>query len=745
MSSETTQAGRFLSVKTPLQTPEKKEVLLMNSFTASEKISRLFSLDLLLLAERSKAAFVRARDIVGKKVTVSMTLRDKSERHFNGIVNRFIEGERDELYHYYHAEVVPWLWLLTMSSDCRIFQDMDVPAIIEKIFGDLRGLHPDLVSFRNALRGDFTKRDYCVQYRETDFNFVSRLMEEEGIFYFFEHEENKHTLVLANATDNHNPLPSQPQVRYHGAGMGDREDTITAWQGEEAMRPGQYGLRDYHFEMPKKTLTAVAPSKLIVGENSQEVYDYPGGYAKWFNKPGERLKDVEADAQRVVELRMEEEEIPSKVFSGSSHCRAMRPGFRFELTGHFQDDDPYVLTSVQHAAVQSPSYFSGETIGVTYHNSFTCIPHEFPFRPSRTSLKPVMQGPQTAVVVGKQGEEIFTDKYGRVKVKFHWDRDPDRDENSSCWIRVGQAWAGNRWGAFFWPRIGQEVIVDFLEGDPDQPIIVSSVYNSDQMPPYLGNGPDSKHKNDNKISGIKTNTTKGGQGFNELRFDDTKDKEQVFIHAERNMDTRVKSDSMENVGGNRHLTVGGEKDGKKFGDQRELIYQDKHLHVKRHHVEHIGGNMELLVGKGDEGGGNLDVVIEKKKSELIEGDNDFHVKGERKEKIDGATSLTVGGSQQEKVGQKHALEAGQEIHLKAGMKVILEAGVQLTIKGPGGFVDIGPSGVTIQGIMVLINSGGAAGAGSGSSPQEPVDPKEAKPTKPTPADGAKTGQKSAPS
>jgi type VI secretion system secreted protein VgrG len=345
-------------------------------------------------------------------------------------------------------------------------------------------------------------------------------------------------------------------------------------------------------------------------------------------------------------------------------------------------------------------------------------------------------------VVGPPGEEIFTDRYGRVKVQFFWDRQGKHDADSSCWVRVAQVWAGNRWGAFFWPRIGQEVVVTFLEGDPDQPLITGSVYNADQMPPYLGKGPDSQHPNDNKLAGLKSNTTTGGIGFNEWRFDDTRGKEQVFVHAERDMDVRVKHDSRERVLHDRHLIVGSDKDGKQ-GDQRELVYQDKHLNVKRHHVEHIEGNMQLLVG-GDGDNGNLDVVLKKDKKELIQGDDHLHVKGARNEKVDGTQSLTVGQNQQEKVGQNHALEAGVQVHIKAGATLILEAGAQLSLKVGGNFVDINPAGVSIVGTMVLINSGGAAGSGSGSSPTPPQDAKEAQPTKPDVANDAKSGHKSAP-
>src|SRR5262249_13014228 len=251
---------------------------------------------------------------------------------------------------------------------------------------------------------------------------------------------------------------------------------------------------------------------------------------------GDRPADIQQifeDNDRTVGLRMQEGALPSLVIHGASNCRQFVTGHKFTLERHFNADGEYVLTRLQHTARLGGDYRS-DGRDFHYANSFTCIPFALPFRPARVTSKPFVQGTQTAVVVGPSGEEIFTDKYGRVKVQFHWDRQGKYDANSSCWIRVAQAWAGRRWGTSFWPRIGQEVIVDFLEGDPDQPIIVGSVYNADQMPPYLGKGPDPKHPNDNKLTGVKSNTTLGGVGFNEFRFDDTKDKQQVFIHAERN-------------------------------------------------------------------------------------------------------------------------------------------------------------------------------------------------------------------
>ncbi|MBF0235754.1 MAG: type VI secretion system tip protein VgrG, partial [Desulfamplus sp.] len=355
------------------------------------------------------------------------------------------------------------------------------------------------------------------------------------------------------------------------------------------------------------------------------------------------------------------------------------------------------------------------------------------FRSARTTPKPSVNGPQTAFVVGPSGDEIYTDKYGRVKVHFHWDRESKKDENSSCWIRVSQNWAGSKWGAMHIPRIGQEVIVEFIEGDPDHPIITGRVYNGKAMPPY--DLPAEKTK-----STVKSNSTKGGAGFNEFRFEDKKGDEQIFIHAERNMDTRVKNDSLERIYGNRHQIIGWEKDGKKGGDQREMVYQDKHLKVHRNDTTHIGGDMQLLIG-GIEGDGNQDIVIKADKKETIDQNHHHHVKQDRIEKIDGTQSLTIGGDQQEKVGMNHALKAGNEIHLKAGMKIIIEAGLQISLKVGGNFVDIGPAGVTIQGTMVKVNCpGGMSGTGSGSSPASVKNAKKAKPVKPGMADNAKPGK-----
>jgi type VI secretion system secreted protein VgrG len=748
------QANRLLQVTTPLG----EDKLVVTGFRGTEQISHLFSFELDLIADNSTT--IDFSQLVGKEMTLAVATPGEHGstewRYINGICPSFSEGDRNQQFTSYFAEVVPKVWLLTRLARSRIFQQKSVPDILKQVF---QGFDCDF-----QLRGKYEPREYCVQYRETDFNFASRLMEDEGIYYFFEHSKTAHKMIIADTPQSHTDVPGLTTVRYEMIEGGPRTgDHVYQWRKTQAVRAAKCTLWDYSFQQPTQNLEAKENilDSIQVGTVTHnlkdqanaplEIYDFPGGYAERFDgvspsggdQPA-RLQKIFEDNKRTVKLRMEAEALPALTIHGTSNCSNFISGHKFKLDRHFDAEDEYALVSVNHDASLGDPYRSGQgDAGLTYSNSFTCIPIKLPYRPPRETTVPFIAGVQSALVTGPAGKEIFIDKYGRVKVQFRWDREGKNDENSSCWIRVAQSFAGKRWGASFWPRLGQEVLVAFVEGDPDQPVIVGSVYNAEQMPPYEGDGLDSKHKRDPNVSGMKSNTTLGGVGFNEIRFDDTKDKEQIFLHAERNLDIRTKNDSLARTYGNRHQIIGYEKDGKKGGDQREMIYQDKHIKVHRNQIEHIGDSMQLLVGGVDSGQGNQDIVIKGTKKESVDKDYSLKVTGGRKENIGGGQSLTVGGDQQEKVGQKHAVDAGQEIHLKAGMKVIIEAGMQLSLKGPGGFVDIGPAGVTIQGSMVLINSGGSAGSGSGSSPASPDAPTEAKPTEPTVADDSKSGQKSA--
>jgi type VI secretion system secreted protein VgrG len=821
MAAAFVQTDRPLILTTPLG-PDK---LLATGLGAREAVSQLFNFEMDCMAVRGTA--IDFGKLLGQKVSMKLEVPPKKARFFSGICARVTQAESDQQFDRYRLEVVPQVWLLTKRAQSRIFQHVNVPDILKTV---LTGID---VTFE--IQGKFEPRDYCVQYRETDFNFACRVMEEEGIYYYFKHTAAGSQMVVANTPQSHVNLEPTSALRFKALSEGAAidEEAIYDLTKTQEVTSGKFTLRDHTFELPHKDLEATKPitdsvqvgkisHTLKVADNSKlEIYDWPGEYAQRFDgvdrsggdQPAE-LQKIFSDNTRTVNLRMEAAATGAVVLNGASNLRHLTAGFKVTITAiddvskPLGADGPFVLTTVNHTAQLGADFRSGSSAGFTYNNTFSLMPAGVPFRPQRTTPKPVVAGTQSAVVVGPKGEEIFTDRFGRVKVQFHWDRQGKNDADSSCWIRVTQPWAGKRWGAFFIPRIGQEIIVDFLEGDPDQPICVGCVYNADQTQPYLGDGPDtsnrSDHKQDPKLCGVKSNTTPGGVGFNEWRFDDTKGKEQVWIHAEKDKDLRVKNDRRELIIHDTHLIVGSEKDGKKVGDQRELVFQDRHQTIHRNHIENVMGNVQYMVGHGDaDDGGKMEVVIEKDKLELIEKDSHLHVKeermakvdkgdnlivgedlkvrvdksyqrhvksnekakidgaqsldlsGDQKEKIGGAMSLSVGGKQDVKVSQAYALEAGTTVYIKSGTSLVIEGGSQVSLKVGGNFIDISSAGVAIKGTAVLINSGGAAGSGTAPSPTSPdpldaqinapADAAQAKPTKPDMADDALSGQKSAPS
>lgn len=547
-----TQDHRELSITTPLG----KDSLLLTGLSGSEAISEIFSFQLDLLAEL--ATKIEFEKVVGQKATVELRLPTGEKRYFDGLIKRLSQGKRDENFVYFSAELVPKLWLLTKKVRSRIFQQITVPDILGKVFSGLD------VSYK--LSANYCNRDYCVQYRESDFAFASRLMEEEGMYYFFDHTSNNHQLVVTDEATQHPPVSGQLKVIYDEVGGGVREDLrITSWEKTQELRSGQYTLWDHCFEQPGKNLEAndktigsVAAGKIIhklnVGGNDQlEIYDFPGGYAQRFDgvtpsgaDQSQSLSDIFRDKDRTVRIRMEQEEVESIAISGGGNCGYFSPGHRFTLERHFDADGAYLLTCVRHEARIVGDYRSADGLPFAYENQFACIPLDLPYRPQRLTPKPIIGGHQTATVVGPQGEELFCDKYGRVKVQFHWDREGNKDGDSSCWIRVAQVWAGKRWGAFFWPRIGHEVVVAFEEGDPDQPLIIGSVYNADNMPWFAL--PDNKN-----LAGFKSATFSGtaGKNYNGLVFNDKKGHEHLAIHSENNLSLNSERDKMIHSGANK--------------------------------------------------------------------------------------------------------------------------------------------------------------------------------------------------
>ena len=552
MSSTYIQKSLRLTVTTPLG--ENK--LLLKAINGEEQISSLFHFQLEMVSEDQKLNF---NSIVGKNVTVALLLNDGSKRYINGIVGRFKQEDSNVRLTTYYADIYPWLWMLTKTRDCRIFQNKSVPQIIKSVFDEL-----EFKDYRDSLQDTYPSLDYCVQYDESAFNFVSRLMEDAGIFYFFEHEDDKHTLVLGDDADAHKPCPGLKEARYRQSSVPHTDDhVITRCSIEEQVVTGKFALDDFNFETPSTDLMIEAS-----GEGGKmRIYEYPGGFLK------------KGDGEARARLRLEACEQPGKTLRGEGHVRAFIAGFKFDLKNHYRADanQAYVLRSVSIAATQEG-----------YTNSFEAFPADVPFRPQRATPKPMIVGTQTAIVVGKSGEEIWTDKYGRIKVQFHWDQLGKNDENSSCWIRVNYGWAGKQWGGIFLPRIGQEVIVSYLEGDPDRPLVTGAVYNAQQVVPYTLPAEQTR-------STIKSNTSKGGQGFNEIRLEDKKDSEEMYFHAQKDQLIKVLNNRTKEVDKNEKNTIKGTRDQTVTGDETHTDQANFTHKVTGNYVLNVTGNLTIDV------------------------------------------------------------------------------------------------------------------------------------------------------
>lgn len=563
---EAIQKNRGLAVSTPLG----GDVLLLQKLEGHEQVSGLFQFELSLL---SADGSIDPADLLGHNVSFRVRTADGSPRYFNGFVSRFGHVGEGQYGAQYTATVVPWLWFLTRTADCRIFQEKTTPEIIEQIFLDLGFTDFEI----SSLTAQYTPREYCVQYRETDLDFVSRLMEEEGIFYFFRHENGKHTLVLADSTAAYYDLAEKADFLT----IHEEEAKRVWWRHFQEFRPGRWAQTDYNFKTPGADLMSKKPSSITLRDNGNyEVYDYPG-----------RFEDA-GGGKKLTRIRMEENDALHDVVQGGCFHRSFAPGGRFQIEKHLAPAEvgrKYVVTRVQHTASVDGSYLTGTGMGeLLYANKFTCIPESVVFRSQRVTRRPIVEGPQTAVITGPPGEEIHCDEYGRVKVQFHWDREGKRDHNSSCWIRVSQIHAGQNWGAMDLPRIGEEVIVDFLEGDPDRPIISGRVYNAQNMPPF--ELPAGKTRRGNKTKTYK------GAGFNEMSMDDTPGQEQLRMNAQHNMDSNVNNNQTLKVGVDRSGEIGN-NDALKVGvDSAESVGNNKSVTVGNNMNTDVGNKLVVNAG-----------------------------------------------------------------------------------------------------------------------------------------------------
>ena len=656
-----TQKNRLISVKTPLGT----DALVLAAFEGTERISRLFSYELKLLSDEES---ISVSDIVGKNVTINLKLGDGSFRHINGFVKRFLASNEKDGRRDYRAEVVPWLWFLTRTSDCRIFQDKTVPQIIEQIFGDLGFSDYDT----SEIKGTHEAWEYCVQYRETDFSFVSRLMEQEGIFYFFRHDDGRHTLVLGDQNGACKDC-LESQVDYpRDYGSRALADHLTRWEHRYEYTSGKWSQTDYNF-VDHPARGEPTPSDLLMTEeqttvqlsgiDKYEIYEYPGRYPD------------KGRGQDYTKIRMEAEEARHDVVSAASTCRTFGCGGKFQVKSHpcsAEEGKRFVITSIRHQA--TTSHETGAQVREGYSNTFDCIPDSVSFRPQRTTSKPVVQGSQTAVVVGPAGEEIWPDEYGRVKVQFHWDREGKRDENSSCWIRCMQTSAGKGWGAMFIPRIGQEVVVSYLDGDPDRPLITGTVYNADMMPPYAL--PDEKTK-----STVKTHSSKEGNdsNYNEIRFEDKKGKEQLFIHAEKNQDIEVENDETHWVG----------------NDRKKTIDRDETTEVKRNRTESVGGKERISIAKS--------------RTETVGDDESVSISKNRTHSVDKEERLTVGESRTTDVGKNEVVAVGQDRQESVGKNETIKIGEnRQTQVGKNDELQVAKTFALIAGDQIQLQTGKAS-------------------------------------
>ncbi len=729
-----------------LQIGEKDPTeFLVTRYRGTEGLCQLYRFELDLVADFQPLDFDA---IVGAPTCLSINA-ENGTRHFHGIISRFeVAGYSGNRYRF-RAELVPTVWLLTHRYSSRIFQNKKVTEIVAEVLEN-GGIAGDRFEFDVKQESD--PREYCVQYRETDYNFICRLMEEEGIYWCFRQTEDAHILVMTN-TSTYIPIEGDPELCFvPPGGMVKSADHVGRFRFGQSVRPGAVVLNDFDFKNPKLKLQVSSDNGR---DQSLEISDYPGEYVK------------QAQGSKYARIRAEELETGRKNASGQSNCSRLESGKTFKLIEHPSTDlnAEYLVTRISHQGKQSVSEGTSHSLGAknllqdsarraitdaarhedptikglamgfleilnrlsagdptarrslsqwvfhagqvardlpsvaaalggnplevlsiselldgsrngdgpdvstsVYECVFECIPGNVAYRPPRVAPWPVMRGTQTARIVGPSGEEIYCDEYGRVKVQFNWDREGKFDDKSSCWIRVSQGMAAGQYGFMFLPRVGQEVIVDFIEGNPDCPIIVGRVFNADHMPPYKL--PDEKSK-----SVIKTHSTKGGGGTNEIRFEDLKDKEQVFHHAEKDLHIRVKNDRVENIDNDRHLTVKSNK--------FELIKQSKHNEVKLDFNEKVGGNF----------------------------------------------SLKVEGNVGEKFGGNHQEEASN-IFLKAGSNIVVDAGSKITLKVGGSFIAISGGEIAISAASVKINSGGSPGSAPAVSPEAPETPVEADTTEP---------------
>ncbi|TIL46324.1 type VI secretion system tip protein TssI/VgrG [Mesorhizobium sp.] len=661
---------------TVVQTPVGADLLTFTHLVGRDEISRCLAYTVGFV---SSSPEIDPLKMLGGAVSIEGESDPK--RWFSGLVSEFRLTRIEDRLAYYEAVIRPWLWFLGNTTDCRIFQNMSVIEIVEEVFSKY-----STAKFEKRLQGSYPPREYCVQYDETDLDFVQRLLEHEGILYFFEHDEGKHTLVLADAMNKLKPAPGYEKVPYHFEGQGSRRDVeyITEWIPGSSVRPGAYVHTDYDFEKPGADLMAKSAQpfshKLAAGEN--------------YRQPGAHLDVGRGDS--LAAIRREEIQAVHQRIAAVGTVRGLYSGCTFKLDGFPREDQnqEYLVVSAEYRLFDPGYRALADVESENFKVILGVAPTALAYRPPRVTTRPIMRGPQTATVVGPSGEEIFTDKYARVKVQFHWDRLGKKDQNSSCFVRVSQTWAGSGWGFIQIPRIGQEVIVDFIEGDPDLPIITGRVYNASQMPPYGLPGSATQ-------SGWKSDSSKGGGGYNELMFEDKAGSELVNFQAQKDHNLLIKNDrtklvqhdQSDRIDHDAKHSVGHNLDEDVGNNKTVKVGVDQTTDIGNNDTETVGVNRSLTVGSNETIGigANSTETIGANHTQTVALVQTITVGAARIDSVGAAETRTVGAVQTNTIGatrsvsvgisQTHSvgtsdtwtIGAGQNISIGAGQTVAIAA------------------------------------------------------------------------
>jgi type VI secretion system secreted protein VgrG len=675
------QANRTVKVTSPFG----GDVLAFGRMSATEAMSQCYELNLTLFSAKGD---LNPDTILGKPLAINMTVGEPiAQRYFHGLVTDFAQAGYDNQLHEYRATVRPWLWFLTRSADCRVFQSKTVPDIFKEVCSNA-----GFSDYKLALSGSYDPWDYCVQYRESDFNFVSRLLEHEGIFYYFEHTASKHTLVLCDDAGQLTPASGYASVPYFPPvdPTARRErDHLDTWVFQKSFQPAAYATRDYDFKTPTPVLAGTSTISRKHEASRYEVFEYPASTAT----------QSSAALEKNAKIRVQELQVSQMTARGGGNAAGLATGKLFKLTGYPRSDlnIQYVVTSTS-IELLSDSYQTGMSSGgEQFTIALEAVDAREAYRPQRVTVKPLVFGTQTAVVVGPKGEEIYTDEHSRVKVQFHWDRYGKLDENSSCWVRVGHAAAGKSFGALQIPRIGQEVIVTFLEGDPDRPLIIGSVYNGSNKPPYAlpANKTQSGMKSRSSMSGT-------GENFNEIRFEDKKGAEQLFIHAEMNQDIEVEKDETHSVGNDRKKDIKHDEITTIGNDRTEKVAQNEKIS--------IGKNRDINVDGAETAAVKLDRTHTVGKNETIKVDADQNVKVGKDHDLNvgAAQKITVGKDQSINVSKDRTIDVGSNQSSTIGKSLVIDAGDSVTIRTGKASITMHKNGsIVISGKDIRIDGDGA--------------------------------------